>query len=283
MDQSILERQTEQVAKSVGIPPCPAVLTGLIAEMRNDDPDFPKIAKLIGVDVALAATMLKTVNSPFYGLPQKVNSIPQSLALLGLRNVSHLITRLLLQQAFPMGNSTAMEDYWESSSKIAAILAWLARKTGKLDRDEAYTYGLFRDCGIPLMMLNFENHAALTEAAAIDPARVLSEIEIDKLGTDHATMGHALAESWHLSQASCLAIKHHHNYGLLESGTELPQQTISMITLGIVAERLYRDHCGDSQGAEWQRAGAAALAAASISSAEFAGYAAEVDAVLAKH
>lgn len=283
MEETVIDREAVSIAKSVGIPPCPAILTGLIAQMRNDDPDFPKIARLIGADVALAATMLKTVNSPFYGLRQKINSIQQALALLGLRNVSHLITRLLLQQAFPVAHGPAMERYWESSSKIALILAWLARETRALDRDEAYTYGLFRDCGIPILMLNFDEHAHLLELAARDPEHVLSEIELDHLGLDHTSVGAELAESWHLSPAACQAIRHHHDYAKLEAGSDLSPQAISMIALGIIAERLYLEHYGDPLGAEWARAGATALNAAGLTENELQEYGSEIDTVLVNY
>jgi len=283
MDQIILEHETKRPVKTVEIPPCPAILTRLIAEMRSDDPDFPKMAKLISADVALAATMLKTVNSPFYGLSQKVNSIAQALALLGLRNVSHLVTRLLLQQALAVGSNEAMEDYWDSSSKIAAILSWLARKTGKLDRDEAYTYGLFRDSGVPVMMLNFDDYVELAGDTAGNKERLLSEIEMDELGTDHATLGHTLAESWHLSQATCMAIKHHHHYASLDQGTDLPPQTVSMIALGVIAERLYCEHCGDPESAEWRRAGAAALIYSGINAEELKACEADINGLLATH
>lgn len=281
MDTATIDREAESIARSVGIPPCPAILTGLVAEMRSDDPDFPKIARLIGTDVALAATMLKTVNSPFYGLPQKISSIQQALALLGLRNVSHLVTRLLLQQAFPVGDSEAMERYWESSSAIATLLAFLARKTRQLDRDDAYTYGLFRDCGIPVMMMNFTDHPEMIDAAHNDSSRVLSEIENEQLGIDHTGVGAELAESWHLSAATCTAIRRHHDYTVLGVGDTVPLQSRRMIALGVLAERLYRDHCGDKPGAEWQRAGAAALAAARLSAEEFSDLAQDTDAVLA--
>lgn len=281
MESAIVEREAESIAKSVGIPPCPAILTGLVAEMRSEEPDFPKIAKLIGTDVALAATMLKTVNSPFYGLAQKISSIQQALALLGLRNVSHLVTRLLLQQAFPVADSGAMERYWESSSNTAMILSWLARKTKKLDRDDAYTYGLFRDCGIPVMMLNFSDHPALLEEAYNDPQHVLTEIENDQLGVDHASVGTELAESWHLSAATCQAIKYHHDYAIFGKTTELLPQSFMMIALGIVAERLYREHCGDTPGTEWTRAGAAALKVTGIAEEDLAAYASDIGEVLA--
>lgn len=281
MDIAVIERETKEIAKSVGIPPCPAVLTGLVAQMRMEEPDFPKIAKLIGTDVALAATMLKTVNSPFYGLSQKISSIQQALSLLGLRNVSHLVTRLLFQQAFPVTNNAAMEQYWESSSSTAIILGWLARKTKKLDRDDAYTYGLFRDCGIPVMMLNFTDHPELQEQAYNHPRDVLTEIETDQLCIDHASIGADLAESWHLSAATCLAIKHHHDYAIYGGEATLLPQSLMMVSHGIVAEKLYREHCGDTPGAEWQRAGAAAMQATGISEEDLAEFAGEIDAVLA--
>ncbi len=280
MHNTVVKRETENITATVGIPPCPAVLTGLVAQMRNEEPDFQKIAKLIGTDVALAATMLKTVNSPFYGLSQKIGSIQQALSLLGLRNVSHLVTRLLFQQTFPVTDNAAMERYWESSSSIAIILGWLARKTKKLDRDDAYTYGLFRDCGIPVMMLNFTDHSELQDQAYNDPQNVLTEIETDQLCIDHASIGAELAESWHLSAASCLAIKHHHDYAIYGGEVTLLPQSFMMVSHGIVAEKLYREHCCDTPGAEWQRAGAAAMQATGISEEDLAEFAGEIDAVL---
>ncbi len=281
MDSAVVEREAESITQSLRIPPCPAVLTGLITQMRADEPDFPKIAKLVGADVALAATMLKTVNSPFYGLAQKVSSVPQALSLLGLRNVGHLVTRLLLQQAFPVGNAEAMECYWESSTGIATILAWLARATKKLDRDDAYTYGLFRDCGIPVMMMNFTDHAALLDQVNGNPELLLAELETEQLCVDHAMVGAELAESWHLADAICQAIRHHHDYAVLGAASALPRQSLAMMALGIVAERLYRDHCGDAPGAEWKRGGAAALAELGITESELTAFATEIDTVLA--
>src|SRR5688572_3920629 len=101
-DLETLNREAEGIARSIGIPPCPAILTRLVRETRSDDPDFARLGELIGGDVSLAAAMLKTVNSPFYGLRSKATSIRQALVLMGLRNVTNLVTGLLLRQAFPV-------------------------------------------------------------------------------------------------------------------------------------------------------------------------------------
>ena len=109
-DFATLDREAEQIVKQLGIPPCPAVLTVFLREMRQDDPDLPKIGKLIGGDVSLAAAMIKTVNSPFYGLDNKATSVPQALALLGRRTVGNLVTGLLLRQAFPVSSGSFVEQ-----------------------------------------------------------------------------------------------------------------------------------------------------------------------------
>ena len=69
-----LDHEAERIVKQIGIPPCPAILTQLLQEMRADEPDFKQIGKLIAGDVGLAAALLKLVNSPFYGLATPASS-----------------------------------------------------------------------------------------------------------------------------------------------------------------------------------------------------------------
>ena len=97
-DFATLDREAEQIVKEIGIPPCPGILTSLLREMREDEPDFKKIGRLIGSDVSLAAAMLKTVNSAFYGRKTKATSVQQALAMLGMRTVGTVVTGLLLRR-----------------------------------------------------------------------------------------------------------------------------------------------------------------------------------------
>ena len=155
---AILDHDAQQVLDGICIPACPAILTKLMREMRDDEPDFAKISKLISSDASLAAAMLQTVNSPFYGLRAQATSVQQATALLGLRSVAQLVTGLLLRSTFSNGNSDLMDEYWESSSGIANISAVLARQFKGFDRDEAYTFALFRDCGMLAMMDGYKDY-----------------------------------------------------------------------------------------------------------------------------
>lgn len=105
--------EAEKAVKDLGIPPCPAILGRIMRESAAVDPDFRKIGEWLSADVSLAAAMLKTVNSPFYGLQRKAETVHQALMFLGLRTVSLIVTRLMLRQVFSNGTTRAS---WSSGT-----------------------------------------------------------------------------------------------------------------------------------------------------------------------
>ncbi len=233
----VLDREAKKIVSDIGIPPCPAILTKLLRESNEDEPDFGRIGRLISSDVSLAAAMLKTVNSPFYGLGRKATSIQQALVLLGLQNVTRLITGLLLRQVFAVSNSTVMEHFWSVSSRVAAITAHLARNLRCADRDEAYTFGLFRDCGMPLMACKFPDYADLLEKDPCAHEQALLDAEENRYAVTHALVGYHMASSWFLSPALCQAILHHHDAGALKRDGETLKGR-QLVALGMLAEHI---------------------------------------------
>jgi HD-like signal output (HDOD) protein len=259
-DLEALDREAEQIVKDIGIPPCPAILTNLLREMRQDEPDMQKIGRLIGSDVGLAATMLKTVNSPFYGLTNKASSVTQALVVLGLRNVGQLITGLLLKQAFPVSQNEHMEEFWESSSRTALFTAHLAAKIKGVGRDDAYTFALFRDCAVPLLMKKFPDYYETYSAAGYAPQKSFTEVENEICATNHARVGCQLARSWRLPDQTCLAILRHHDHAVLANhAAPIAPGAAKLIALALLAEQLYNKVEVGRKCPEWGKGGATAL------------------------
>lgn len=282
-DFSEIDREAERIVKSIGIPPCPAILTTLVREMRADDPDFARIGRLIGSDVGLAAAMLKTVNSPLYGLPTKATSVSRALALLGLRTVTQLITGLLLRQAFPVADSHFMESFWETSSKAALVTAFLASNVKGVSRDEAHAFGLFRDCGMPHLMLTFADYPKALAAAEADCERSMTAIEEDHFLINHAQVGHHLALNWHLPEQVGLAILFHHDHEALAGNhAKLPPASLRLMALGLVAEHLLRGYCGEAATREWHLGGMHALDRIELSEVELDDLSQQLSALLAR-
>ncbi len=282
-ETATIDVEAERIVKEIGIPPCPAILTRLIREMREDDPDFARIAKLIGGDVGLAASILMTVNSPFFGLRSKATSVQQAIALMGLKNVTQLVTGLLLRQAFATDDSEAMERFWETSSGVALICAQVARGIKGVDRDEAYTFALFRDCGVPLMMKKFPDYVALMNDTASQRETSIIELELLRYNIDHARVGAQLARSWHLSEEVSAAILNHNAFGLYDgSDAEFPAPSGKLAAMALVAEEVFMRCDCEGHSVDWGRGGAAAMTALGLSDDDIEGFEGEAEEALKK-
>lgn len=269
IDLEALSREAEGIARSIGFPPCPAILTKLVREARNEDADFARLGELIGGDVSLAAALLKTVNSPFYGLRSKATSIRQALVVLGLRNVTNLVTGLLLRQAFPVGASAGMEEFWEHTSGTARASACLARHVRGIDGDLAYTFAVFRDGGIPAMIGGFTDYVAPYATKNAGDGRPVTDIEEEAFGIHHAFMGYYLAKEWLLPDLLCQTVLWHHDFPALRDGrADIPASSAKLIALALVADHVYSEHAMGVTCHEWSEHGEYALEALGLAAAD---------------
>ena len=140
-DPEAFSANLTEVLKDIGIPPRPAILQNLASEMRKPEPDFNRMAQLIGRDVSLAAGLLKTVNSSYYGLQQKVRTVHEALMMRGLSSATQTIAGLALRQVFPPGPH--LERFWDAADRTAQLSAWLVHALGakySVQPEDAYTY-----------------------------------------------------------------------------------------------------------------------------------------------
>lgn len=281
-ETNTLELEAERVVREVGIPPCPGILTSVVREMRRDEPDLRKLSDLLGSDVALSATMLKTVNSPFYGLATKAGTVQQALSILGLRAGVNLVTGLLLRQAFPVTSSALMEDFWERSMDLAAAAAALAPRLKCCNRDQAHTFALFRDCGLAVMIRKFPMCQDIVDGAAADPGQPITEVENIRYDVNHARVGYALARSWFLPETIGRAILHHHDLAQISSGTiALPLESARLVALGLLAEQLCAIRSNRPPCADWLMGEELVLDAFGLDEADVAALAVEPESGLA--
>jgi HD-like signal output (HDOD) protein len=251
-DTDVVSDDAAQLIKNIGIPPCPAVLVEFMAETRKDEPDFRRLSHLINKDVALAAAVLKTVNSPFYGLGKQARTVQEALTLLGLRQAARLVADLMLRQAFASSQLPAMHEFWDSSAKIALVTGYLARELGSAKLDEAHTFALFRDCGVAILLIRYPEYAELLATTRNDNERQRSEIERSRYGFDHASVGATLAQSWHLPAEAWQAIAAHNTYAQPMFAQQPNSARFApLIALALLAEQLHRTNCGTFDSAAW--------------------------------
>lgn len=260
LTESPVDNLLERAILDVGIPPCPAILKRFMAEAGKEEPDYSRLASIIGSDVSLSAGLIKTANSPFFGIRKRVRSLNEALTILGLRIATHAVAGLILRDSFP--RSPNLERFWDASARIAWLSSWLAQHLDVqgLHAEDAFTYGLFRDCGIPILLRHFPNYETLLAQANADMERGFCKVETGTLPTNHAVVGSMLAQSWGLPEEICLAIGSHHDLGALESiSSKLPVSSRQLIATAQLAEHFVQHLLGLSMTQEWTKLGSACL------------------------
>lgn len=213
MTVELSDEQIRSVLQGISVPPQPQIMVDLQMEQVMPDPDLRAIARLISQDPGLSGALLKTVNSPFFGLANRIASIEQAVNLLGCRSVINLINAQSIKGELTDAAIVTLNRFWDTAQDVAMTSLTLAKRIGHPAPDEAYTLGLFHNCGIPLMLARFPDYMSVLEeayASASDAVRI-SDIENRVLSTNHAVVGYFVARSWKLPAHLCEAIANHHN------------------------------------------------------------------------
>lgn len=278
--QKTFDLELEQAVLNLGIPPCPKILLDLSEEARKEEPDFQRIEKLICADVGLSAALIKTINSPFYGLRNKVHSVMQAIHMLGLSQLSMMVMSMVLREVLKGGNQIEMERFWDVSTRVAVISSYIACRlpymgSGKIKqrqifKDEAYTYGLFQDCGIPIMLNHYATYKETLGTANQTVDRQFTAVEDAEFGKNHAMVGYLMAKSWGLPEAMIQAIRFHHEHAALGSGElSLPNENRDFVALALLAERAIQIVFGLNMTCEWEKGGQWVLAHLGLSEDNF--------------
>jgi HD-like signal output (HDOD) protein len=254
-----IDPQLERALMGIEIPPCPDILIRIMAEMHKEEPDYHRLGNLISADVALSAGLIKTTNSAFFARSQRARSVHDALTILGLRVASHTIAGIILRNLFP--NTTRMERFWDASARTARLCAWLAHKLdiSGFSADDAYTFGLFHDCGIPILMLRFPQYKEVLGQANRNTQTEFTAIEESLVHTNHAIVGCALSQSWWLPEDMCQAILHHHELTALTPDSTLTKSHRQFIATTQFAEHFSQQQLGLDFTEEWPKFCAASL------------------------
>jgi len=210
MPHSIDEKLSQDILRGIVIPPCPQIVADIQLECAMPDTDINVIAGLINRDAGIAGSVIKAINSPLFGLASKVKSVTHAVNLLGLKSVINIVTALSLKKVLSDDNVSAMNRFWDTASDVANTATIVSKYTKLSTPDEAYTIGLFHDCGIPLMMMKFPDYMTVLEEAYASSDKRIIEIESAHFKTDHTVLGFYTAKAWKISEHVCKVISMHH-------------------------------------------------------------------------
>jgi putative nucleotidyltransferase with HDIG domain len=174
-----------------------------ILEMTTDINLSPK--ELVGVinhDPVLTLNILKMVNSPYFGLSQRVGTINQAVVCAGINTIKHLSLTIAPMELVTTKNTDIPElnQLLLHSLATASIARKLARKLGvsQIDSTDYYVGGLLHDVGkVALFKAIPKEYRKIYTKAGLE-GKSLRKQEKKYLGLDHAQVGGLLAKKWNL-------------------------------------------------------------------------------------
>lgn len=206
MDSELLQ----DILNCPTLPSLPAVAVRVLELTGNPDVRMGELSDTIQADQALAAKILRTVNSSFYGLRKRCTSIDKALVLLGLGPVKSLVLGFSLVTAVGRAEDGGFDyvAYWRRGLETAVSAKLIADGLGYECADEAFLAGLFQDIGMIAM------HRVLGERytqviASVPCHQLLARAEIKAFETHHPDIGAVLASSWKLPPELVIPVKFH--------------------------------------------------------------------------
>ena len=275
MHPELSAEQIQQALQGISVPPQPQIMVDLQMEQYMPDPDLEVIARLIAQDPGLSGALLKIVNSPYYGLTNKIASIQRAVNLLGSRSIINLINAQSIKGEMNDDTIVTLNRFWDTAQDVAMTSLSLAKRIGSQAVDEAYALGLFHDCGVPLMLKRFPNYMTVLEQAYANAGAECRVVDTENrtFNTNHAVVGYYTAKSWRLPEHVTHAIANHHNaLSIFSDESARNSQLKNLLAILKMAEHIcasYRVLGNQTEDHEWDSIGHLVLDYVGLSDYDF--------------
>jgi putative nucleotidyltransferase with HDIG domain len=205
------------VQSTVELPTMPVVLARLNMTLARESSSAGDVAKVLQSDPAIAANMLRIVNSAYYGLRVRVSSIPLAVSVLGFATTRRVALRAAVFTVFAQRREAIAQfdpvGFWKHSvftGVAARALCAVAPPFADMHPEDAYMAGLLHDIGKIVLLEKRTLHylEALRRAGAAGCPD--HEAEKAVFGFTHADVGAVLALKWSLPEELTAAIRYHH-------------------------------------------------------------------------
>ncbi len=223
----------EQAGAASGLPPelqkamsrvteissLPEITTRIVQVVEDPKSTAQDMHEIVRNDPALAAKILKVVNSAFYGLPSQIANLDRAIVMLGLSAVKNIALAASLSRLFRPGQLTEQfdaRDLWTHCIAVGVCARTLAH-AAHAQAEEVFVAGLVHDLGLLVEYQLFPDQLSEVVRRCSESGDNFLDVERGVFGADHQLFGAALAARWKFPPGLRSAITCHHNPDLLKA------------------------------------------------------------------
>ena len=170
--------------------------------VRSGTNSTDELAAIIATDPMMAATVLRRVNSAFYGMRRQVSDLKKAVFLLGFEVVSNLVLTASFLRLADMVSSRAARQLFADLMQLSLGSAMyghlIAQELELRDPASAYSAGLMHTCGRVVMLFNFgDEYTKMCRPGTAKPFPDAS-MERSVIGIDHAVASGLAMTEWQM-------------------------------------------------------------------------------------
>lgn len=172
-----------------------------------------RIGRIISEDAGLSARLLRVVNSAFFGLPSRIDTISRAVTIIGTHQLRDLILATSVIELFRgiPDDVVNMESFWRHSVACGVAARIIATYMREANVERFFVGGLLHDIGSLVLYSQIPQEESEVLAYAGTNDGLLHVTEREMLGFDHAEIGGLLLNNWRLPASLCDTAKFHHS------------------------------------------------------------------------
>jgi putative nucleotidyltransferase with HDIG domain len=203
------------VARLNDLPTIPSTLMRVWRLVDSPDCSASDLGKVIAMDQALSAKVLRLVNSPYYGVRKKITSVQRATTLLGFDTVRSLTVCISVVTALtPKDDQYSAMDLpalWRHSISTGIIAKLLAERINQPDMETVFSAGVLHDLGKFILNLSLsKNYSEIIDLVEKEKL-FIREAEERLLEADHTHFGALLSKNWNFPELFQEIIRDHHD------------------------------------------------------------------------
>ena len=190
----------------------PQVALKVMEVARDPDSGAADLKTVVEGDPALAARVLRMVNSAAYGVRSAVTNLHQAISYLGFNQIRNLALTASVAEIFKKGDGFGTYQrtgLWRHLVSVGICARLVSVRSGMPEFEDAFLAGLLHDIGIIFEDQHAHRHFRQVIAELSDDSTLVA-VETKHLGFDHCLLGGRIAEEWRFPNVVQAAIRFHH-------------------------------------------------------------------------
>ena len=207
---------------SLQLPSLPEIALRIRKAVDEADTDIDQISRLMELDPALSARLIKVANSPVTRGTVPIKSMRDVVVRMGLKMTRSLVLSFSAAQLFKTQHSALkkeMKKFYAHSIEIASICYSLGTRIDSLEADELLVAGLIHDIGV-IPIITYIEKTGLEFSNEEEVAKLIRSLRV--------AVGVMVVKSWDLPK-EILNVVTHAEHWMRDSGEDIHAEDVVII------------------------------------------------------